>query len=259
MVVAQACHEVTGGIGIGDLQTLHQACPPVEFVDRGVRRYDRVQPVPEPHRARIDAIEEARLQQHIDHGTAHATGQRVAAVGGAVGAGADPFHGCAGAHEAAERKAAADALGDCDQVRVGLAVSPFVGEQASGPAHAALHFVVDQQQPEFVTDRPQSAQVVQIRRGNAAFALNGFDQNGSGFFGDRRAGLVQIVERHVVEAVDRRAEAVEVLWVVGGGDGRQRPAVKGVARADYAVLLRVAVDVVVTACGLEAALQRFSA
>ena len=176
-----------------------------------------------------------------------------------MGAGADPFHGRAGAHEAAQRKAAADTLGHRDQVRVGVTVGPFVGEQAPGPAHAALHFVVDQQQPEFVTDRPQGAQVVQVRRGNAAFALDRFDQNGSGFFSDRRAGLVQIVEGHVVEAVDRRAEAFEVLGVVGGSDGRQRPTVEGVAGADDAVLLRIAVDVVVSARGLEAAFQRFGA
>ena len=63
--------------------------------------------------------------------------------------------------------------------------------------------------------------------------------------GDRVAHLVQVAERHLVEAVDRRPEALEVLGVAGGGDGRQGAAVEGALEGDHAVALGLAgIDIV---------------
>ena len=52
---------------------------------------------------------------------------------------------------------------------------------------------------------------------------------------------IDIAERHLVEAIDHRAEAVEIFLLAAGGERRQRAAMKGALERDDAVALRPAV------------------
>ena len=63
----------------------------------------------------------------------------------------------------------------------------------------------------------------------------------------------------MVEALDRRTEAFEVLRVATGRDGRQRAAVEGAAEGDDAPPLRIAGDIVIAARGLDRGFARFGA
>src|SRR6266446_184945 len=60
--------------------------------------------------ALVHAVDETRLQKHVEHGVGHAGGQRVAAVGRAMGARHHADGGLLGRHEGADREAAAHAL-----------------------------------------------------------------------------------------------------------------------------------------------------
>ena len=68
-----------------------------------------------------------------------------------------------------------------------------------------------------------------------------------------------VAERHLVEALDLRAEALEVLLLAAGGDGRQRAAVEGALEGDDAEALGLAVRRMVLARHLDRALDRLGA
>ena len=109
-------------------------------------------------------VEETRLQHRIEHRIADRHGERIAAEGRAVRAGHHALGGLVGGQERADRKAAADALGDRHYVR--RDAGPLVREQLAGAAHAALHLVEHQQQPVPVAHLPQRLE--QCRRGDVA-------------------------------------------------------------------------------------------
>src|SRR3546814_16487164 len=56
--------------------------------------------------------------------------------------------------------------------------------------------------------------------------------DGGGLVGDGGAQLVQIAPGDLVEAVDHRAEALDQLLLLGGGDRRERAAVEGALDRD---------------------------
>ena len=90
---------------------------------------------------RLHAIEEARLEHHIERRIAGRHGERIAAEGRAVRAGGHALAGFLGGEERADRKAAAERLGERHDVR--LDAGALVGEQLAGAAHAGLHLVED--------------------------------------------------------------------------------------------------------------------
>ena len=63
----------------------------------------------------------------------------------------------------------------------------------------------------------------------------------------------------MVEAVDRGAEALEVLGLPAGGDGGERPAVKGAFEGDEAVALRLSLLEMIAARDLHRAFDRLGA
>src|SRR2546430_15939 len=104
----------------------------------------------------------------------------------------------------ADREAIPQRLGH--RHHIGWNPGPFMGEQFAGAAHAALHLVIDQEQPELVADVAQPPQVIGRGRPHAAFALHRLDQDRRGLVGDRGTHLVQIVEGDMVEPVHRGPE-----------------------------------------------------
>ena len=113
-----------------------------------------VEPAAEQLGRGLDTIEEAGFEHHVENGVAGRHRQRIAAKGRAVGAGDHADRGALGREAGADRKAAAQRLGDRHDV--GRDPGPFIGEQPAGPPHAALHLVEDQQQAELVGDRAQA-------------------------------------------------------------------------------------------------------
>ena len=180
---------------------------------------------PQPARLGLHAVQEARRQHHVQHRIGGGAGERVAAEGGAVGAGGEvPGHVLAGQHRA-HGEAAGDALGRAHHVR--LDARPLVGEQLARASHAGLHFV----------HAEQVAQEVGGRRAYAALALDGFHEDAGGLEADGVAHGVHVVERHLVEALDPRPETGQVFRVPRRRQHGQRATVEGALEGDDPVAL----------------------
>src|SRR5690606_6132156 len=94
---------------------------------------------------------------------------------------------------------------------------------------------------------------------DAAFALDRLDQDGGGFRADGVFKRCDVAERHLVEAVDLGAEAVDIFLLPASGDGRKRAAMKRAFEGDGAEALRIALGIVVAARSLDRAFQRLGA
>ena len=93
----------------------------------------------------------------------------------------------------------------------GVDARPLMGEQLAGAADAGLHLVEDQEQAVLVAELAQAAQALRRHGADAALALDRLDQDGAGLGRDRRLQRLVIAERDLVEALDLRAEAFEIL------------------------------------------------
>ncbi|MDT4815155.1 hypothetical protein FQZ97_481770 [compost metagenome] len=146
-----------------------------------------------------------------------------------------------GGQHRADGEAATQALGAGEDVR-GHAVV-LVGEQVAATAHAALHLVEHQQCVVLVAQLAGTFQVGLVRRQHAALALHGLQDHGAGLVGDGRLQGLQVVERHMGDALHLRPEAIGIFRLAADGHGEQGAAVEAVGRRDDLVLVR-AVDVV---------------
>ena len=108
----------------------------------------------------------------------------------------------------------------------------------------------------------QLAQRTQERRlddAHAALAHDRLDQDRGGLGTDRAFGRFEIAKRYLVEAVEYRAEAVEVFLLTARSERRQRPAVKRALEGNDAVAFRRTVRGVIFARGLDRAFHRLGA
>ncbi len=135
----------------------------------------------------------------------------------------------------------------------------LIGEELARPAHAALHFVEDQQQPIGVAERAQGFEEFGRGHADAAFALHRLNHDGGGLRRDRRLDGCEIAERHLIEAFERRAEALKIFRIATRRDGRHRPPVEGALERDDPVALRMAANELIAACGLDRAFHRLGA
>ena len=123
----------------------------------------------------------------------------------------------------------------------GVNAGVLIGEQVAGAADAGLDLVENQQAGRGRRTACASARKKVVRHhAHAALAHDRLDQDGGGLRPDRFLDRFKIAERHLVEAVDRRAEAFEIFLVAGRGDRGQRAAVEGAFEGDDAVTLRLA-------------------
>ena len=141
----------------------------------------------------------------------------------------------------------------------GVDADALVGKQFAGAAHAGLHLVEDEQQAVLVAQLAQRPQERRLDDAHAALAHDRLDQDRGGLGADRALGRFEIAKRHLVEAVDHRAEAVEIFLLAAGGERRQRAAVKGALEGDDAVALGRAVRGVIFARDLDRAFHRLGA
>ncbi len=215
------------------------------------------EPLLEQKRDAAQALEEAGRQHHVEHGVAGRHGERIAAEGRAVRARRHALAGLRGGEEGPDRKAAAERLGERHDV--GRHPGVLIGEQVAGAPHAGLHFVEDQQRAVLVGELAQLAQGLVRRHPHAPLALDGLDQDGGGGRADHALDRRDVAERHLVEALDHRSEAVEIFLLAAGRERRQRAAMERALEGDDADALGGAVDRVEFARGLDRALHRLGA
>ena len=194
---------------------------------------------------------------HVDHRIADRHRQRIAAEGRAMRAGGHALAGFRRRQTGADRKAAAERLGDGHDV--GSDPGMLISEQIAGAANAGLDLVEDQQQAVVVAQLAQRAQKCVRHDAHAALAHHRLDQDGGGLGPDGLLDRIEIGERHLVEARHRRAEAVEIFLVAGRGQRRQRAAVEGALEGDDAEPLGLAAGGLIFARHLDRALDRLGA
>ena len=141
----------------------------------------------------------------------------------------------------------------------GVTPACSIAQKAAGAADAGLHLVQHQQQAMLVAERAQADEKRARDDAHAAFALNGLDQYAGGVRADQRAHRVEIAEGRLIEAVDRRAEAVEIFGIAAGGDGRQRAAVEGALECDQPIALGAPARRMIFARRLDRAFDRLGA
>ncbi len=95
-----------------------------------------------------------------------------------------------------------------------------------------LHFIEQQKQIVLVAKPTQPDQIFRLGHGDSAFALHRFNQNGGRRFRDRAPRRLQIVERYVFEARDRRIESLFYFFLPGRCDPGQGSTVKRFERGD---------------------------
>ena len=224
---------------------------------RGVAVLDLGQPLLEQQRVLLDLVEKAVGQHHVEHRVAAGHRQRIAAEGRAVRAGGHALGRFRRGKAGADRKAAAERLGDRHDV--GRDAGVLIGEQIAGAAHAALDLVEDQQQAVVVAQLAQGAQERVRHHAHAALADDRLDEDAGGLAARSPSSQPRDRRRHLVETVDRRPEAVEIFFVSGGGNRRQRAAVERAFEGDDAIALRLALAGLIMARHLDRALDRLGA
>ena len=95
---------------------------------------------------------------------------------------------------------------------VGRDAGALIGEQFAGAAHAALHLVEDQQQAVLVAQLAQRPEERRLDDAHAALAHQRLDQDRGGLGADGALDRLEIAKRHMVKALDHRAEAVEYFF-----------------------------------------------
>ena len=104
----------------------------------------------------------------------------------------------------------------------------------AGAAHAALHFVDHEQPVLFVAKLSQVAQVIDVHRVDAAFTLNGFQENSHhiGVAGSSFLQGVHVIERHANETFHQRAKTGLHFGIAGGAQRGNAAAVKSLVVDD---------------------------
>jgi len=89
-----------------------------------------------------------------------------------------------------------------------------------------------------ITEFAQSAQKSQLRRFNAAFTLNGFNQNRACLGTNGGLNSVKIIERHKIKAFNWRTKAIKIFLIAARRYCGERAAMKGPFKSDNTKALR---------------------
>src|SRR5713226_4395625 len=124
--------------------------------------------------------EEAVFLDGLDGGQGGGARKRVAAVGSAESAHAGGVHDFGAAGDGGDGHAAAERFRHSDQIR--LDAEMFGGEPFAGAGEAGLDFVGDEEDAVLAADVLQQLEIAGRGNDEAAFAENGFgDDGGDGF------------------------------------------------------------------------------
>ncbi len=138
-----------------------------------------------------------RLVDQLHDFTCHCARQRIAAIGGAVGANAHHQRQIFARQHRTNREAAAQRFGAGEHIRRDAIM--HVGIKRTGTANAALHFIKNQQSLMLITELTQSTQERRIGRQHAAFTLNGFNNDCAGMVINQFSRRSQIVKRGMLD------------------------------------------------------------
>ena len=240
------------------LQPDHQALAAHAFEHVRMGRDQRAQLLVQIVGDLVDMIQKARLQDHVDGFIAHRHGQRIAAIGGAMGAHGHALGGFGGGQHRADGKAAAQRLGHRHDVGRRRPASHRRRTCRCGPGPVWIS--------SKISSRPWSSHSLRRPRrksgaiiAHAAFALHRFDQDGGGLGPDRLLHRLQIAGGKLVEARHARAEAFQIFLIAAGIDGGIGAAVKGALEGDDVEAFGMAADEVVAPRHLDGELDRLGA
>lgn len=206
------------------------------------------------------AAREVFVEDHIESFLGDGTGERIAAEGAAVIAGAkEAEDGLLGDDSRDRVEAAAEGFSEDHDIGFDLVV--FVAKELSCATEADLDLVGDQEDTVLVADLADTAQVAFRRDDHTAFALDRLDQEGDRFGGDRAFEGVKIAEGEGSKARKPRPKVFFVLRACGKADDPQGTAMKViVARQDLALVGGDAFDLVAPFSGdLECGFDAFCA
>jgi hypothetical protein len=103
-------------------------------------------------------------------------------------------------------------------------------EEFARAADARLHLVEHEQHAALVAELPQRPEPLGRDGTDPALPLHRLDEDRARLRRERGLERLVVAERDLVEALDLRAEALEVLLLPAGRDGRERAAMKGAPR-----------------------------
>ena len=109
-----------------------------------------------------------------------------------------------------------------------VGVSPHL----TGTGETALDFVVDEDGADFVAAGSERLEEYGVGDVDAAFALDGFDYDAAGFFGDKVGDRGAVVVGAVFESGNHRSERFLIFWVRGRAQAAHCAAVEGIVEAD---------------------------
>src|SRR5467141_1516973 len=195
------------------------------------------------------AREQAVLLDRLNGGEGGGAGKRVTAEGAAKRTHAGGVHDFGAAGDRGDGHATAERLGHSDQI--GLDAEMFGGEPFAGAGEAGLHFIGDEENAVFAADILEELEIIARRNDEAAFAKNGFGDDGSdGFRSDGTLeGIFEIMrksfgrsaffaaigigERNAVDVAGERLEAGFIrMRLAGERHGEKRAAVESVLETD---------------------------
>lgn len=202
-------------------------------------------------------IEETVREHHVEQGAGCRHGKRVAAKRRAVRPDGHALGSIAGREAGAERETSAKRLGKRHDV--GDNASTLIGEELPRASHAGLHLVEYKQQPVLVAQPPQRPQQFRRHDAHATFPHDRLYQNGGSLRPDCALGCREISERHLIEAIDHRTKAIEILFLAACREGCERASMESAVEGDDAISLRGAACGLVFARRLDGAFHRFGA
>jgi len=200
-------------------------------------------------------IHETGFEDDVEHSLPRRHGERIAAISAAVRADDHALGRILRREACPHRKAAANAFCRGENVRRNAVM--FIGVELARARDAALNLIEDEHQAVLIADFAQALEEFGRRRPDAAFALNRFNEKPRSMIVDERARGVEIVERRIGETGQQRFEPDAHFVLIGRANRAERAAMKCVVKGDQLLALGVTVGEMITARGLDRALDRF--
>src|SRR6266478_10035060 len=139
--------------------------------------------------------EQAVFLDGFDGGKRGGAGSGMAAEGSAESAHAGGVHDFGAAGDGGDRHATAEGFGHGDEIR--LDAEMFGGKPFAGAGEAGLHFVGDEENAVLAADILQQLEIIARGDDEAAFAENGFGDDGGDGFGSNGTleGVFEVVRK----------------------------------------------------------------
>src|SRR5690242_19049237 len=132
----------------------------------------------------------------------------------------------------AHRDTSSQRFGEAEDIRLNIVL--FTGEEATDTAKARLHFIDNQQGSPLPTERRELLYIGLVRDVDAALALDEFDDDGGGLFGDCRACRIDIVIADMRHAGQKWRKGLAIVRLPGRGERAHAASVEATQGRDDA-------------------------